>query len=264
MAKVTNRQQKLFLKSDSLAGCPVSTMDQFIKDNWKYFNKGSGYSGCTTNIKNKFSYSKVNTIHNCVGWYHGRKNYLAGVKKAADFISSGCGNPYEMYYTCKANTNKMKHGGVSQTPELGAAIIWGKPSGSDGTSHSHIAIVEDIDGDYIWISEDNYSTVRTYSGVRSRNGCRKIKKNSNLSDSYPFIGYILPEYKYVRYFKLKCTDNLRIRESASTSATIINRMIKGETCKWYGGKKTVGGVEWYYVTFGETKGWACATYLEAV
>ena len=254
MAKVTSRPDKLFTDANCLAGKSVSEMDAWIKNNWKYFS-ASGYSTCSTNIKNKFSGIKNPTLHNCVGWYHGRKNFMEGA--TSTFVAKGCGNPYEMYQTCKANTNKMTHGGVSQTPAVGAAIIWGKASASDGSSRSHIAMVEKIDGDYIWISEDNYSTVRTYDGVRSRNGVRKIKKNSALSDSYPFVGYILPPYNYVPYFTLQANVNLRIRSDASTSANIVNRMVKGEKCKYYGWQKTVDGSTWYYVEFGSTKGWAC-------
>ena len=266
MAKVTNRPTRLFLEENCLAGKSVAEMDKWIKENWKYFSS-SGYSTCSTNIKNKFSGIKNPTLHNCVGWYHGRKNYMEGA--TSTFVAKGCGNPYEMYQTCKANTNKMTHGGVSQTPEVGAAIIWGKASASDGSSRSHIAMVEKIEGDYIWISEDNYNTVRTYNGVRSRNGVRKIKKNSELSSSYPFVGYILPPYKYVGSITWKATVNLRVRSAAGTNNNIVNRMVKGETCKYYGIYKTVGNQLWYCVEFGSTIGWICAKegnvyYVEAV
>ena len=246
--------KKLYEPLDSYT---VAQMDNWIKNHWQYFNNSTGYSNCTSSTKYKFSASNVNTLHNCVGWAWGRWYQMQGITSKSDFKRQ-TGNPYELYQAVKKGSTAFKHGGVSQTPKVGAMIIWGKASASDGSSRSHIGIVEAVSSSYIWVSEDNYSTVRNYGGTRSRNGIRKIaRSNMDMSTSYPLVGFILPIYDYILWYQLKAKYNVNMRKSSSTTAQVITKVKKGEVVKYCGWQQNHDNQKWYYVNLNGTEGWVC-------
>lgn len=254
----------------------IEQMDKFIIDNWKFFNNGSGYSNCTTDLKKKFTRStRVNTIHNCHAWAIGRYHQMRGVNSKEGFVRPNS-NPYEFFSLCKQG--KFPCAGTSTTkPKVGALVIWGKPSASDGKSRSHIGVIEEIKNDVLYVSEDNYSTLRVYGGKSSYNGIRTLKANASISSSLPFVGYVLPEYEYVTTEKVKPAKNkdnslnknfkvvncssLRMRTGAGTQEDIITTLPKNSKVRCYGYYTPCMGVKWLLVEYNGISGYCSEQYL---
>lgn len=168
----------------------VAEMDNYIKTNWHYFSTPSkgGYSNCTTSLSYKFTMdSRVNVLHNCVGWAWGRWFHMRGITSANSF-SRLRGDPIDVW---NSRSNVPHYGGSSTTtPKLGALVIW-KTSGG-----SHIGVVEKFNSNSdVYISEDNYKTVGTYGGVRSRNGI--WHGNPASRSGCTLKGYIYSDIDYI-------------------------------------------------------------------
>ena len=168
----------------------VSEMDTFILNNWRYFatpSKG-GYSNCTTEIKNRYTLDKrINVLHNCIAWSWGRWFHMRGITRSGEFNRLH-GDPIVLWN----NRSSIPHYGGSSTttPKPGCFVIWTVGSGS------HIGIVEKvISNTDMYISEDNYRSILTYGGVKSRNGV--WRGNPRNRSGYNFKGYIYSDIDYV-------------------------------------------------------------------
>lgn len=243
----------------------VNEMDDYIIKNWKLFsNSNQGYSSCVTNHKYGFSQNKkANVLHNCVGWAWGR---FYGIRGQESKFPRDNGNPYELYWKVKRGSRIFEHGGVGDTPKLGAMVIWGRPEDASGASRSHIGIVEWIDWDkgIMYVSEDNYSTLRKkpWYEVNSRNGVHAYPINGALSSSYPLVGYIYQPKECRWGWTYNTTVNLRLRASARTG-TIFTVMPKGSKIAFYGEQTWDNDNDiWYRVNYNGTWGWCSAEYLK--
>lgn len=65
--------------------------------------------------------------------------------------------------------------------------------------------------------------------------------------------------------KVTAKSGLNVRSSASAGSSKLTAIPYGKTVTWVGGeKKTVGGSDWYKVTYGSHTGWAVAKWLKVV
>lgn len=211
---------------NDISGYSIPEFDAFLIKHWEYFTSpfNRGYSNCSTKLAHKFAKRpSMDVVHNCVGLAWGLWYLMQGITSASEFKRFKA-NPYELFIAAKNGTNAFKYSGVSTNkPVVGAMVIWGRPSASDGTSRSHIGIVVKVDSKsgYMYVAEDNYSTIRVYGGAKSRNGIRKIRINGAISSNYPLIGYILPIYNYNNNVAFTTTSNLRLRKYKENGDVIL-------------------------------------------
>lgn len=246
----------------------VKEFDNYIQQNWKYFNNGK--DGYSNNVKigsdnHPYSNTKINTMHNCKGLADGLFCCFQKATKA-EYAARPTGDPYEYYYAIKSGKydRNWPAAGVANWPVLGAQAVYGKKSPNSKTHYSHIGVVVGIDKDYIWLAEDNLNTVRSdyIGGGKSRNGIRKVKREAPMGSNYPFIGYVHPKRTCVLFVKYHNVARLNIREDASTASKSIRVLALNETLAWYGESKTdSSGSVWFKVNANGTQGWVNTNYI---
>jgi len=114
-----------------------------------------------------------NTLPNCVGYAYGRFNEIGGYG-TCKFLK-----PVNAALFINYMDKELK---VSQTPSLGAVMVWA--GGASGCGH--VAIVEKIiTADEVLTSESGWSLKSIF-----RNVDRKKENNWGMGAKYPFLGFI--------------------------------------------------------------------------
>lgn len=143
-----------------------------------YYNTkaNGGYSDA---VQGKPTDSGCDALSNCVGYAYGRFNEIGGYGR--------------MKYLRPVNAeNFIQNAGgltVSQTPQLGACMVWRKGatlSGSDGAGH--VAIVEQVISQTRVITSESGSGVSTPFWTKTRN---RGDGNWGAGAGYTFLGFIL-------------------------------------------------------------------------
>ena len=200
-------------------------------DTGNMYYKHTSYGGLNECIlgSNQSGY-KGSTLPNCVGYAWGRTYEITGKKPTlsknnADTFWGRTSDGYQR----------------GQTAQLGAIVCW------SGGSAGHVAVVEAISGSQITISESSWSG--TY--FRTRTGT--IQELTNwLGSSYRFQGYIYtlgsnnppPPTQYS--YTIQSSSGANVRNSASTSGTIVGAVAKGSVIR-YTQTKSANGYTWMLI-----------------
>ncbi|WP_244835419.1 CHAP domain-containing protein [Clostridium sp. BJN0001] len=119
------------------------------KDNKNYYSNNNIFY--QVKLSPPFMNGSKQIIGNCTWYAYGRAMEITGMKQ----LDAGfTGNAYE-WWKANLKSGKYKYG---QTPRLGAIAVW-NTSLPGSTGHGHVAVVEDIDGDDVYISESAWSGV---------------------------------------------------------------------------------------------------------
>ena len=159
------------------------------KDGDPFFNNGNGkYFGISTCITGNPADPGCNVLANCVGGATGAYN-----KAACEDLDNPKWGPV-MYPPNAENMFKYCQDlglPTSQTPEVGALIIWQKGATLNSTDGAgHVAFVYKVDADgTIYTSESEY---RGRAWVN-----RSYKKPYFYADGYKFLGFVLQKRKDV-------------------------------------------------------------------
>lgn len=142
-----------------------------------YIRKASG--GYSDAIKGSPTDSECDVLANCVGYAYGRFNEIGGWG-SCKYLSPVNAENFIQY---KGSLE------VSQTPQLGACMVWQKGatlSGSDGAGH--VAIVEKVVSDTeVYTSESGYGSKAFWNQTRKKGD----DGNWGQSSGYKFLGFIL-------------------------------------------------------------------------
>lgn len=143
-----------------------------------YIRKASG--GYSDAIKGSPTDSECDVLANCVGYAIGRFNEIGGWG-SCKYLSSVNAENFIQYKGSELE--------VSQTPQLGACMVWQKGatlSGSDGAGH--VAIVEKVVSDTeVYTSESGYGSKAFWNQTRKKGD----DGNWGQSSGYKFLGFIL-------------------------------------------------------------------------
>lgn len=120
-------------------------------------------------------------LPNCVGYAWGRVYEITGKRPKLSRRNA------ELWFGYTADGYVRGTSGKDAVPKLGAVVCWRKgtvDNGSDGAGH--VAIIEDYDDTYVYLSESNYKGTRWKT--------RKVKRSTMyLGKNYTFQGYIYHE-----------------------------------------------------------------------
>lgn len=143
-----------------------------------YIRKASG--GYSDAIKGSPADPECDVLANCVGYAYGRFNEI------------GCWGSCKYLSPVNAENFMQSRGSleVSQTPQLGACMVWQKGatlSGSDGAGH--VAIVERVISDTeVLTSESGYGSSKPFWTQTRKKGS---DGNWGQASGYKFLGFIL-------------------------------------------------------------------------
>lgn len=203
-----------FVSDDSNSVTEVEFVERLVKPgtgNKYYIRKASG--GYSDAIKGSPADSECDVLANCVGYAYGRFNEIGGWGSCK--------------YLSPVNAeNFMQYKGtleVSQTPQLGACMVWQKGaslSGSDGAGH--VAIVERVISDTeILTSESGYGSSKPFwTQIR-----KKGNGNWGQASGYKFLGFILNPAPCCKGTNVI----LGTMAGGSVASEIVHVVTKGET-----------------------------------
>lgn len=133
-----------------------------------------GYSYC---IQGSPTDGACNVLSNCVGYACGRFNEIIGSMKYPA-LNCNAENFIE-----RAQSLGLE---ITQTPSLGAIMVWQKGTLASGDGAGHVEIVERIDSDtQVYTSASNYAGTAFYNATRKKSG-----GSWNCWTGYTFRGFI--------------------------------------------------------------------------
>lgn len=152
----------------------------------KFYNNGNngGWSWC---IDGYPTCSGRNVLANCVGYACGRFNEIIGSMKYPDF----CCNAENFIEVAQRLGLE-----ISNTPSVGAIMVWQKGSLSSGDGAGHVAIVERVDSNnQVYTSESAYGGSAFYNALRTNDNGRW-----GMNSNYTFRAFIVnPAMVNIRY-----------------------------------------------------------------
>lgn len=133
-----------------------------------------GYSYC---IQGSPTDGACNVLSNCVGYACGRFNEIIGSMKYPA-LNCNAENFIE-----RAQSLGLE---ITQTPSLGAIMVWQKGTLASSDGAGHVEVVERIDSDtQVYTSASNYAGTAFYNATRKKSG-----GNWNCWTGYTFRGFI--------------------------------------------------------------------------
>lgn len=133
-----------------------------------------GYSYC---IQGSPTDGACNVLSNCVGYACGRFNEIIGSMKYPA-LNCNAENFIE-----RAKSLGLE---ITQTPSLGAIMVWQKGTLASYDGAGHVEVVERIDSDtQVYTSASNYAGTAFYNSIR-----KKVSGNWNCWTGYTFRGFI--------------------------------------------------------------------------
>ena len=144
-----------------------------------YITRAKG--GYSDAIVGKPTDSQCNVLANCVGYAYGRFNEIGGYGKCKYLWPTNAENFIE-----EAKTQGLK---ISQTPSLGACMVWKAGATLDGNDGAgHVAIVEKINSDGSIVTSESGWDCSPPFWTRTRS---KGNGNWGASAGYSFRGFIV-------------------------------------------------------------------------
>ena len=142
----------------------------------KFYNNGNngGWSWC---IDGYPTCEGRNVLANCVGYACGRFNEIIGSMKYPEF----CCNAENFIEVAERLGLE-----ISNTPSVGAIMVWQKGSLSSGDGAGHVAIVERVDSyNQVYTSESGWGGSAFWNSIRTNDNGRWGQNSS-----YSFRGFI--------------------------------------------------------------------------